>query len=107
MASQAITYHRVELDKIKARLSPEQIVGILVWAVLRGQLTNEVMELARSLPKEYYDGLGDEWWLVAKYVHSQRPLPMDDESLAHHQGMLHMELASISPYHGCREDKND
>jgi hypothetical protein len=95
MPKQKNKYWKVALDDIQAGLSPDHIIGILVWAVLRGELTNEVVQMAQSLPKEYYDGLDGEWWLVEKEIHSRQPMPWDDETLAYVREMLAMEIPGI------------
>jgi hypothetical protein len=84
---------------IKAMMNNERIIGILIYTVLRGELTNEVMELARSVPKEYYHSLGEEWIMIAKFVHTLKPLPMDDESLEYVQDMLRMEIAPVARWY--------
>jgi hypothetical protein len=92
------------LDLMKAIMSPERIIGVLIYAVLRGELNNEVMELARSLPKEYYNSLneneddGGQWDMVGYFVHTKPPLPLSERSLYYSQDMLRSEIAGMASW---------
>ena len=91
------------LDLMKAIMTPDRIIGVLIYAVLRGELNNEVMELARSLPKEYYNSLneneddGDQWDMVGKFVHVEG-YPLDARGLAYVQDMLRSEIAGMAAW---------
>jgi hypothetical protein len=94
------------MDLMKALMTPDQIVGALVYAVMRGELNNEIMELARSVPKECYRSMnsqegGDLWDMVGYFVHSKgtkSALPMDDRGLAYLQDMILQNVAGMAAW---------
>jgi hypothetical protein len=102
--TQMATQERV--TSVRPLMNNERIIGILIYTVLHGELTNEVMELARSVPMEYYQSIdsednGHNWGMVGYFVHSKgtkSELPMNDQSLAYLQDMLRSEIAGMAAW---------
>lgn len=74
-------------------MTPEMIIGALVWAVSRGELNQDIWKLARSLPQQSYNHLGGSWDMVGKFVHASSEL--NERSLQHVQEMLAVEIRGL------------
>jgi hypothetical protein len=80
-------------------MTPERIMGVLIYAVLRGEVNDEVIKLARSVPLEHYLTLAEderEWWNdVPTFIFTADEPPLDERGLAYHQRMLKSEIVGI------------
>jgi hypothetical protein len=85
---------------VRPLLTNERIIGILIYAVMRNQLTAEILQLARTVPKEYYDSLGDGWDTVGYFVHAKgtKGEELDESSVEHRQDMLRSEIGGIAAW---------
>jgi hypothetical protein len=75
-------------------MDPERIIGILIHAVMNNQLTNDVVDPARSVSLEYYAFLGQEWLDVPTFVFTLSELPLSDRSLGM-QDLLYSEIEGL------------
>lgn len=91
---------REEVTDVSPLMTHERIIGILIYAVMRNELTAEVIQLARTVPKEYYDGLGDGWDMVGYFVHTKgtKGDELDERSVEYRQDMLRSEIAGITAW---------
>jgi hypothetical protein len=79
-----------------AIMTSERIIGALIYAVMRGELTSEIVQLARTLPPAYYhETLGDGWGDVSTFVHCNLTFPMDERTKGYVQHMLSSEIEGI------------
>lgn len=74
-------------------MTPEMIIGALVWAVARGELTEDLWALARSLPQQSFGHLGSDWEMVGKFVHAAGEL--NERSLKRVQELLAVEILGL------------
>ncbi len=96
--TQMATQERV--TDVRPLMNHERIIGILIYAVIRNQLTAEIIRLARTVPKEYYDSLGDGWDMVGYFVHTKgsKGDELDERSVKYRQDMLRSEIAGIAAW---------
>jgi hypothetical protein len=98
---------------VRPMMNNERIIGILIYAVMRDTLTSEIVELARSVPKEYYDSLGDDWDMVGYFIHANLTVPLEERSLQYVQDRLYSEIEgmawrAVNPDHeGWRLEEED
>jgi hypothetical protein len=81
---------------VRPLMNPERIIGILIYAVMRDMLTSEIVELARSVPKDYYASLGDNWDMVGYFIHANLTFPLDERSLQYVQDRLYSEIEGMA-----------
>jgi hypothetical protein len=96
--TQMSTQERV--TDMRPHLNHERIIGILIYAVMRNQLTAEIIQLARTVPKEYYDNPGDGWDMVGYFVHTKgtKGDELDERSVEYRQDMLRSEIGGIAAW---------
>lgn len=99
--TQMATQERV--TDVRPLMNHERIIGILIYAVMRDMLTSEIVELARSVPKDYYDSLGDDWDMVGYFLHANLTFPLDERSLQYVQDRLYSEIEGMA-WHALNPD---
>ena len=92
--TQMATQERV--TDVRLLMNHERIIGILIYAVMRDVLTSEIVELARTVPKDYYDSLGDDWDMVGYFIHANLTFPLNERSLQYVQDRLYSEIEGMA-----------
>jgi hypothetical protein len=96
--TQMATQERI--TDVRPPMTNECIIGMLIYAVMRNQLTAEILQLARTVPEEYYDSLGDGWDMVGYFVHTKgtKGDELDERSVEYRQDMLRSEIGGIAAW---------
>ncbi len=85
----AIAYqNRLASLDITPLMTPERIVGILIWAISRGVFTDEIFALADQIPMEYINQLEDDVNTMVHMLKTSRRDIQPEIRKAVYQGVL-------------------